>query len=195
MVSLTILSITLNLSHSQHWQFIFVVLVAGAPPDPFPGSFTQETRIRGGIPSGSSWSGVWDEGLGLSFHLCLTCSLHQGELSPHNQNQLCLRLGCWGCSGHVCLVPLLQGPETSQFIVRKLRPKILIQSPNHSRVSALPPPCLLSLPSGSGSWDQEAGLQVSDSKHWPASLQTLLAPERAAMGPVDILHMCQDLWL
>lgn len=99
-----------------------------------------------------------------------------------------------GCSGHVCLVPLLQGilSETSQFIVRKLRPKIPIQSPHHSRVSALPPPCLLSLQSGSGSWDQEAGLQVSDSKHWPASLLTRLAPERAAMGPVDILHMCED---
>lgn len=51
-----------------------------------------------------------------------------------------------------------------------------------------PSPILLIEPveSGSGFWDQEAGLHVLDSKHLPA-----LAPERAVMGSMDRLHMCQ----
>lgn len=69
-----------------------------------------------------------------------------------------------------CLVPLPQGipSETSQFIVRKQRPKILIQSPHPFSISALPPPCLLSL--------ETVNLQEA-----PASLLAI-APEKSCGG-------------
>lgn len=79
-----------------------------------------------------------------------------------------------------CLVPFPQGipSETYQFIVRKLRPKILIQSPYHYSVSALPPMLFIEAgESGSGSWDQEAGLHTVDSKH-----RLALSPRKSCDG-------------
>lgn len=67
-----------------------------------------------------------------------------------------------------CLVPFPQGipSETYQFIVRKLRPKILIQSPYHYSVSALPPCRLLRLERV----DLAPGTRKQDSTQWIRSI-------------------------